>query len=144
MMLLIVRRIGRALAAQCNASPKKNRMKTSDRNTGRLILVLTGTVLLSFALAIVLSEVLLRVAGFRPWVYSSKDLNEPTMVEPDAILGWQNKAGSYVVRYHPSGQAIQITLLENGRRRTRVNSTAEARQGARSDWGFIDSRVGYK
>ena len=100
---------------------EKNRMKTSDRNTGRLILVLTGTVLLSFALAIALSEVLLRAAGFRPWVYSSKDLNEPTMLEPDAILGWQNKAGSYVVPpYHPSGQAIQITLLENGQRRTRL------------------------
>ena len=104
-------------------------MKASNRNTGRLVLVLTGTLLLSLALTIALSEVLLRAAGFQPWVYSGKDVNEPTMHEPDPVLGWQNKAGSYLVPpYHPSGQAIQITLLENGQRRTGVNSTADARE----------------
>ena len=104
-------------------------MKASNRNTRRLVLVLTGTLLLSLALTIALSEVLLRAAGFQPWVYTHKDVNEPTMHEPDPVLGWQNKAGSYLVPpYHPSGQAIQITLLENGQRRTGVNSTADARE----------------
>jgi len=81
------------------------------------------TLLLSFAVAMILSEVLLRVCGFQPWSYNKEDTNEPTMHEPDPILGWQNKAGIYTVPpYLPSGETIHITFLENGRRRTGVNS----------------------
>jgi hypothetical protein len=77
---------------------------------------------LSLTLAMAFSEVLLRVFGFQPWSYNTKSANEPTMHEPDAILGWQNKAGSYTVPpYHPSGETIHITFIESGRRRTAVN-----------------------
>jgi hypothetical protein len=49
------------------------------------------------------------------------------MHEPDAHLGWQNKAGSYVVPpYHPSGETIHITFLEKGRRRTGVDSSTNS------------------
>jgi hypothetical protein len=80
--------------------------------------------LLGLSLAFGLSEGLLRVCGFRPWVYSTKDTNEPTMHEPDSVLGWRNKTGSYIVPpYDPSGQTVQITFLENGRRRTGLNTS---------------------
>src|SRR5215208_7247257 len=85
----------------------------------------TGVLFLSLAFALTLSEVLLRVCGFQPWSYRTTDINEPTMHEPDGVLGWQNKMGSYTVPpYHPSGQTVHITFLENGRRRTAVNSPA--------------------
>jgi hypothetical protein len=46
------------------------------------------------------------------------------MHEPDPVLGWKNKPGSYVVPpYQPSGQAVHVTFLDDGRRRTRANST---------------------
>lgn len=84
----------------------------------------TAALFLGLTLALSLSEVLLRVCGFRPWVYSTKDANEPTMHEPDSVLGWRNKRGNYTVPpYDPSGQTIQITFLENGRRRTGVNTS---------------------
>jgi len=48
-----------------------------------------------------------------------------TMHEPDAVLGWRNRPGSYVIpRYLPSGQDIHVTLEEPGRRRTRATATA--------------------
>jgi len=87
----------------------------------------TVKLFLSLALGMILSEVLLRVCGFQPWSYYKTDANEPTMHEPDAILGWQNKAGSYTVPpYHPSGETIHITFLKNGRRRTGVNSSVNS------------------
>ena len=82
---------------------------------------------LGLACAITLSEVLLRAVGFRPWIYNPHDASEPTMHEPDSALGWQNKRGGYIVPpYYPAGQTIQITFLERGRRRTRVNSTTNS------------------
>lgn len=79
---------------------------------------------LGLALTMTLSEVLLRACGFQPWRYNNTDAHEPTMHEPDPILGWQNKRGSYTIPpYHPSGQTTHVTFLENGRRRTAVNSS---------------------
>jgi hypothetical protein len=46
------------------------------------------------------------------------------MHAPDPVLGWRNKKGNYIVPpYHPSGKTIHITFLENGQRRTGVDST---------------------
>lgn len=90
----------------------------------KTFLLHTVALLLGFALAITVSEIVLRVCGFRPWTYERKDANEPTMHEPDPILGWQNKLGNYdVPPYHPSGQTVHVSFLENGQRRTGINST---------------------
>ncbi len=74
---------------------------------------------LGLALAVGASEGLLRLLGLQPWRYKSRDVMEPTMHEPDPILGWRNKQGSYIVPpYHPTGEPVQVTFLERGRRRT--------------------------
>jgi hypothetical protein len=97
------------------------------RNMAKHFVLNTIMLFLSLSLALALSEVLLRVRGFRPWRYASKDANEPTMHEPDPVLGWRNKRGNYIVPpYHPSGQPIQFTFLENGRRSTGVNSSVNS------------------
>jgi hypothetical protein len=78
-----------------------------------------ATALLSVVLFLVLAEMLLRVAGFTPWRYSTQDAHEPTMHEPDGVLGWRGKAGTYVLPpYAPAQPQIHITTLEDGSRRT--------------------------
>ena len=64
-------------------------------------------------------ELLLRVTGHTPWKYVVLDRNEPTVHEPDPILGWRNKEGAYTVpSYVRGGDAIDVTFLEHGRRVT--------------------------
>ena len=82
-------------------------------------------IVLGLLVAIALSELVLRAVGFRPWTYTGQDANEPTMHEPDPVLGWRAKKGSYTVPpYHPSGHAIQLTFLDDGRRRTSAKTSA--------------------
>jgi hypothetical protein len=86
----------------------------AGRFTSTMVVLLLG-----LSLAIILSEVLLRAVGLQPWRYSSRNTNEPTMHEPDSILGWKNKTGSYIVPPHnTAGQPTQVTFLEHGQRRT--------------------------
>jgi len=93
--------------------------KKLHRNLIKRFVHKTVALLLGLAMAITLSEALLRTLGYRPWTYRSTDANEPTMHEPDSILGWRNKTGSYIVPpYDPSGEPIQITFVDNGRRVT--------------------------
>lgn len=85
------------------------------------------TVFLSGILLLALSEALLRVSGFPPWQPYEDDLNEPTVHEPDPVLGWKNKAGEYVIPpYAATGQEIHLTFLPDGTRRTGVKETEDA------------------
>ena len=85
----------------------------------------TMTVLTSTFLALLVSEILLRAFGLEPWSYASVDSREPTMHEPDPVLGWRSNKGAYLVPpYHPSGQAIHMTFEEDGKRRTGGKSGA--------------------
>lgn len=71
------------------------------------------------AVILVCCEILLRVTGHTPWRYGVLDRNEPTVHEPDSILGWRNKKGSYTIPpYLRGGEAIHLTFLEHGRRAT--------------------------
>ena len=82
-------------------------------------------ILIGLLVATAIAELVLRAAGFRPWTYTGQDANEPTMHEPDATLGWRAKKGSYTVPpYHASGAPIQLTFLENGRRRAGPDAPA--------------------
>jgi hypothetical protein len=46
--------------------------------------------------ALVVSEIVLRQTGQRPWEELDLDAGMPLMHEPDAELGWRNKPGRYV------------------------------------------------
>jgi hypothetical protein len=84
---------------------------------------------LSLAFSAVIAEVLLRLTGRTPWSYSSRDVNEPTMHEPDPVLGWKNKEGKYVVpAYDSSGQDIHMTFTVRGQRVTRAKETALSKE----------------
>lgn len=68
------------------------------------------------------AEVLLRFTGHDPWKTYQIDKKEPHMHDPDPILGWKNRAGSYVVPpYSPEGKETTVTFLDDGRRFTGVN-----------------------
>jgi hypothetical protein len=65
------------------------------------------------------AEGLLRLLGYQPWRYMTLDSNEPTVYEPDPVLGWRNRQGSWSIPpYHPDGSTIRLTFLEDGRRLT--------------------------
>lgn len=80
-----------------------------------LILIL---IVVSLGISLLVAEGALRAMGYRPW-RDRENKNESTMHEPDTTLGWKNKKGHYVVPpYHPTGAPIDVTFLDNGRRRT--------------------------
>ncbi len=65
-----------------------------------------------------LSEIIFRLKGHRTWRYQP-DLERPTIHEPDPVLGWKNKPGSYLIPpYSSDAEAIKVTFLPDGRRAT--------------------------
>ena len=77
------------------------------------------TVCLCLVLVLICSEIILRSTGHTPWRYVGIDSNEPTMHEPDPVLGWRNKEGKYTVPpYVRSGETTYVTFLNHGRRTT--------------------------
>jgi len=73
------------------------------------------------------AEVLVRIMGHSPWRFQAVDLNEPTMSEYDAILGWVAKPGMYSVPpYSPAGSEIQYTFLDDGSRATSDNPQTDS------------------
>jgi GNAT superfamily N-acetyltransferase len=79
------------------------------------LLAAATTALLTLAAA----EALLRVAGYRPFFYSTLDRGEPVMNEPDPLRGWRNQPGRYrVPPYAPGGHETLVTILADGSRAT--------------------------
>lgn len=88
-------------------------------------LAATAALLASFLLAVGVGEAVLRGAGYTPWRNHTIDLDEPTMHEPDPVLGWRAKPGRHVLRpYDGAGRPIEVTFLENSSRRTRDGDVA--------------------
>ena len=100
-------------------------MKTVTKRVATNLTVLFVAILFTLGLC----EGLLRILGFQPWQYRTSDVNEPTMLEPDPVLGWRNKLGNYVLpRYDASGEDVTLTFLDRGRRRTRMALTSAHEQ----------------
>ncbi len=82
------------------------------------LLYWTLTFGISLVLLATLSEGLMRLMGVQPWRTVERS-NEPSMHEPDPVLGWRNKEGTYEFPpYVPSGMTIHATFLGNGGRAT--------------------------
>lgn len=74
---------------------------------------------LSAILALLAGELVVRMMGHYRWTYSRAFANEPTMHEPDPVLGWRNKEGRYEYpAYVQDGESITMTILADGRRVT--------------------------
>jgi hypothetical protein len=83
-----------------------------------------AVLLISTAFSLFAAELVLRLTGHQPWAYHRVDMNEPTMNEPDPILGWRARKGSYLVPpYDPSGAETHYSLLEGGLRKTSGGQT---------------------
>ena len=79
--------------------------------------------------AFLLCEGLLRLAGYHPWQYQDLYSKEPTVHEPDHVLGWRNKPGRYMCPpYAPPGPPIRLTFLPDGRRRSAPGPVAASSQ----------------
>jgi hypothetical protein len=77
------------------------------------------TALASLVLSLGAVELGLRAAGHRPWVYAGANARMPIMHEPDPVLGWRVKPGSYVAGpFARKGSAARLTFLPDGSRAT--------------------------
>ena len=82
-------------------------------------LIKATSLLLALFLGLCFAELTARGLGRGPWVNAQLDRNEPTMHEPDPVLGWRVLPGQYrVPPYQPDAEPIEMTFLERGRRRT--------------------------
>jgi hypothetical protein len=91
-------------------------MKTDLKKSAVFSLI---AVLVSIGVLFVSGEVLLTFLGYRPWTYFEFDADEPTVYEPDAVLGWKNRQGTYHVPSHgPDGKEFKVTFLASGARAT--------------------------
>ena len=72
----------------------------------------------SLSIVLILSEIVLRCMGISPWKQRPEP-GRPTINEPDRVLGWRNKEGSFLMPpYSPGAEAFQITNWSDGRRAT--------------------------
>ena len=78
------------------------------------------TTLLSAALAMIGAEALTRLAGWSGWRAPTRDDGLPVLHEPDPILGWRNRQGSFVWpgRGRDRGRDIVMTFWADGLRAT--------------------------
>ena len=94
-------------------------------------------VLLVLAAVPFLVEIVLRKVGVHPWRYESmraaRYAGGPAMHEPDPVLGWRNKPGTYTRELYLPGydEPAVTTILADGSRRTgRQVVSARARRVA--------------
>jgi len=74
--------------------------------------------LVGLALGLSAAELVVRAQGYEPWTYGGRQ-NEVLLHEPDPVLVWRSKPGSYVVpSYVEHGDDTTVTMLENGSRIT--------------------------
>ena len=86
--------------------------------TQRRLVFSVIAVSLGLTVCLGLSEIIFRLKGHRTWRYQP-DLERPTIHEPDPVLGWKNKPGSYLIPpYSSDAEAIKVTFLADGRRAT--------------------------
>lgn len=91
------------------------------------------TILVSTIFSLTLSECILRLMGYKPWIYRTLDLREPTMHEPNLVLGWRNKKGTYTIPpYYSGGTPIQMSFKKNG-----LRTTGEYRKNPRGEIVFV-------
>jgi hypothetical protein len=76
------------------------------------------------ALSIGSTEALLRVSGHQPWKvfageHPARRAREPFTFANDALRGWKNKAGRFLIPAYSDGAAdIRMTILQGGTRAT--------------------------
>lgn len=95
-----------------------------NKNVEKNKILLFGilTFFIASTIFVTAAEVLLRMAGHGPWETYLIDEKEPLMHDPDPLLGWKNRAGTYTISpYSPEGKEITVTFLDDGRRFTGLN-----------------------
>lgn len=68
--------------------------------------------------SLAVGEILIRASGREPFT-SRIDGQRPAIAEPDGVLGWRAKPGSYsIANFTPGGPPFDVTILPDGRRTT--------------------------
>jgi hypothetical protein len=75
----------------------------------RYVALSVATGLVSVILTLGLVEALARLAGYGPWAPVFGAASEPIVYEPDPVLGWRPKPGSYVFRGYTK-RALSILM----------------------------------
>lgn len=107
-----------------------------------------ATALVSLALALAAAEILLRAAGREPWRRARLPGNEPVMYDPDPVLGWRSRPGSWVYPgYSPGAGQVRVTNLPDGSRTTGFRGDASADEvwlvgdSFMQGWGLSDDET---
>lgn len=80
--------------------------------------------------ALILSELLLRYSGAGR-LYVARQTNEPVMAQPDALLGWANRAGRYAYPgYSSRVERVEVEIQNSYPRPTRITSLEPRNSGA--------------
>jgi hypothetical protein len=65
------------------------------------------------------AELAVRAAGYRPRVEISPSRTDPLVHQPDPVIGWRAKSGTYLFApYHEGGAAVRMTIWPDGSRAT--------------------------
>ena len=73
----------------------------------------------SLALALLATELVLRVSGVTPYAPRADIANEPLVHVPDEVRGWRTSPGHYILPpYVPGAAAADVTVLPDGSRAT--------------------------
>ncbi len=104
-----------------------------------------ATAAVALALALLGGEAVLRIAGRTPWQPARIHPHEPVMHEPDPVLGWRAKAGSYAYPgYTPDAGEVHQTYLADGARTTGYHGSGNEPEVAligdslMQGWGLSD------
>lgn len=99
--------------------------ETRQRARPLASVVLAGVALLA---SLSIAELGLRLTGHRPWRLAAGELDEPVLHEPDPVLGWVNKPGTWEMpsRAPGGGPPSRVTFLPDGSRATAREETVAA------------------
>src|SRR5262245_58743954 len=96
--------------------------------TRRRPLFIAAAVVFGVVVSVLVAELLVRLSGQTPWQPLTIRENEPTMHEPDAVLGWKPIAGRHVIApYSRGGSPVQMTLRADGTRTTGGNGSGHTK-----------------
>ena len=123
---MVAKRDHNSEPGQCvdgNGDPERACPQGRNKRLSRRPLFVACSLGLVLLICFAATEIILRIAGYRTWK-SLADNTCPIVFEPDPVLGWRNKPGSYrIPRHVPTGVETSFTIRPGGWRATSQTET---------------------
>ncbi len=79
-------------------------------------------IVLSITFSLIIVEILLRMAGFKPW--KNYETNQNIIFEPNNKLGWKSKKGTYTIRAGSANYKSKISIGDKGNRLNQIENVS--------------------